>query len=213
MKTYLIVLLSTLGPSMVTAADIYKWVGSDGVVHYADRPSARNGVSTVERITDRQSARPGTTGRDKATGDAASAAGRAEDGFAAFVPMIAEMRPYETTLNDFVDAAADADVSRLLALSAPGDPATRGFEELQAYLTDRVIPFFSGMQRLHNVRQINPAGDERGARVGYWFYTYIVDANAQVRPFAIAVVSGPNGPRVANVLVDRCRPGRHPFCP
>jgi hypothetical protein len=170
-------------------------------------------MSTVERITDRQSARPGTTGRDKPTGGAASAASQAADGFATFVPMIAEIGPYETALNDFVDAAADADVSRLLALVAPKDPVTQGFAEPQAYLADRVIPFFSGMQRLHNVRQINPAVDERGARVGYWFYTYIVDAHSRVRPFAAAVVSGPNGPRLANVLVDRCRPGRHPFCP
>jgi hypothetical protein len=133
-------------------------------------------------------------------------------GAAAFDCALIAPPEYRNTLERFVQLAASGDASSLMGMISGEAIRSEGVETIRASLKDEVIPFFSQSMRLHNVTSINPAVGASGC-VGYWFDTYIVTGTGEVRPFTIVIVREDGRLMGQNVIVNKCRQNRHPFCP
>ena len=108
----------------------------------------------------------------------------------------------------------------LYALAAKGEVASSmsrmsraaitadGAERIEAFLVNGIIAFFAAPE----VVAINRAVGATGSR-GYWFDTYSVTATGTVRPFSLVVTRDEGRLAVHEVIVNKCRQDRHPFCP
>lgn len=133
--------------------------------------------------------------------------------FRTMVGHMTDSKKYRVILEDFVAAAADGNLPALILLISSTVTETVGEQEIAESLSRTVIPFFSNYEKLHNVSATNPAVDAAGNPRGYCFYTYIKTASGKAHPFSICVIDDAGTLKVASVIVDKCRVGRHPFCP
>jgi len=147
-------------------------------------------------------------------GTSAQAAGRARDDGNSTVLVQHEVgwKGYEARMKEFVEFAANADVSALMGLMSRAAIEAEGPERIKARLVNEFIPFFAQRRSLHKVTAVNRAVGPTGF-LGYWFDTYIVTASGDVRPFTIVVIHEGGDLVVHEVIVNRCRMNRHPFCP
>lgn len=118
---------------------------------------------------------------------------------------------YMAKVDEFIKYAVNGDVDAMLRIITPDAVRLHG-ENVRKELTGKVVPFFSQYEKLHNVKQINPARDVLGHR-GWSYYTYIVTKTNEVKPFAISVIEQNGKLVILNVDVANCMKGRHPFCP
>jgi len=132
--------------------------------------------------------------------------------FKDLLPHVTDAKAFRSKMEEFVELAAIGDTSALMSLMSREAIRSVGSARIQELLEKDVVPFFSQYESLHNVTVISSAVGPSG-HVGYWFYTYIRTATAEVRPFAIVVVREEERLVVSDVIVNTCRPNRHPFCP
>lgn len=120
--------------------------------------------------------------------------------------------PYQHKLDEFVQIAGQGDIEAVrkmfsrIALNRIGDTS------FSDYISTDILPFFSSHEYTHSVSAMNPAGSLGGVS-GYWFDSYSVDEKGKIRPFSVVIISEGESYAVANILVNQCRPHRHPFCP
>jgi len=136
-----------------------------------------------------------------------------DDDFSELVGHSIAAKQYEMMMEEFVELAARGETSSLMALISRGAIQSNGAERIREVLENDTIPFFTGYQKLHNVKSINPATERDGSVAGYWIYTYIVALTGDVKPFSIAIVEEEGHLLVQSITVNKCRKDRHPFCP
>ena len=132
--------------------------------------------------------------------------------FKELLPHVVAAKAYRSKMEEFVQFAANGNTSSLIDLISREAIRSAGPERIKANLENEIIPFFSQYKSLHNVTSVNPAVGPSG-HVGYWFDTYIVTVTGEVRPFTIVVVREDGRLVVTDIIVNRCRQDRHPFCP
>ncbi|TNG00299.1 MAG: hypothetical protein EP297_03975 [Gammaproteobacteria bacterium] len=136
-----------------------------------------------------------------------------DDDFSELVDHAIAAKQYEIKMEEFVELAARGETSSLMALISQGAIRSNGAERIREVLKNDTIPFFTGYQKLHNVKSINPATERNGSVAGYWIDTYIVTYTGDVKPFSIAIVEEEGRLAVHSVTVNKCRKDRHLFCP
>lgn len=213
-------LVLTVLVSCSTIGAAYKWVDDEGIVHYGDAEPADREFQEIE-IAPNPSQEQIQRSRKRAEQlitsqkriERANGSNTNQNDFKRMITHVVAGERYIRKMEEFVGIAVRGDESSLVALVSPNVIRTVGPESVAHKLKNEVIPFFSRYQRLHNVKQINPASGLRGSTVGYWIYTYIVTLTGDVRPFSIVIVEEEGGLFVSDVIVDRCEENRHPFCP
>lgn len=128
----------------------------------------------------------------------------------AYIQNISET--YKQRIEDFIAVAKSGDALRLETLVSETSRTTLGRSRLERLLRHEVSPFFAEHDYLDNASAYNPAGSSASIS-GYWFDLYSIDLDGEKRPFSIVVVREKAGYSVANIIVNRCRANRHPFCP
>jgi len=220
MSRILFVLVLSLSFAEASFAGMYKWVDEDGNVHYGDCPPADCKPEQIEAVPapsqeDAQRSRERTERliKEQKSKEGARRSDINGDGFETLLRHIGAVKPYETKMKEFVQLATNGETSLLMALVSPNAIRSNGPQKIREILKNEIIPFFSSYQKLHNVKSINPATDPGGNVVGYWIDTYIVTSKGDVRPFSIVIIEEGGRLVVSDVIVNKCRKDRHPFCP
>jgi hypothetical protein len=117
----------------------------------------------------------------------------------------------EVFIAQFAQQAKDRDSAAIVKEIDPLVLKENGEATTLPWLESSVFPFFARYSKLHTYRNITNATLPDG-RAGLWHYTYIIDTEGKVLPFAIAVIDSADGPRLLSVIVNECVKARHPTC-
>ena len=84
-------------------------------------------------------------------------------------------------------------------------------QEIDEFLDGKIFPFFDQFARIHNYQGVSRAVTADG-RTGVWHYKYMVDTTGKLQPFQIAVVDTSEGPKILDLVPNKCTKNRHPTC-
>lgn len=115
-------------------------------------------------------------------------------------------------IDRFAKFARDRNETEALAALDPESIKGISEEQLRIAMNNDFFPFFAQYEKLKNYEQVTKAQAADG-RIGLWHYTFIVDAQGNVKPFQIAIIDSGAGLKVLSILVGQCVKGRHPAIP
>jgi hypothetical protein len=113
----------------------------------------------------------------------------------------AQSEPYRSLMSAAVDALARGDAVTFKGLLSPNFMAVLDEATIDAVVQSQLLPFFSDFAEPGRTTYITDAQDQFGSE-GFAFYTSIITAGGEERPFVIYIVEENGRLVVANLLVN-----------